>query len=144
MKKEVGKFHDFLRSRKLRMTRTREAVFREILSTPTIHPNAYEIHHKLKKKGFRVSLATIYRTLKLLVKMGLVSRVDLGENHSHYEPGMIKTGHGHLICISCGRVREFSHKAIRSELSRVGRATDFRLEKFSVQVFGFCRDCRKL
>ena len=86
MNKDAEALQGCLRSRRLKLTKTRLAVFRELIAFPDAHANAYDIHERLRKKGFRVSLATIYRTLRLLVNTGLVSQIDFGENHSHYEP----------------------------------------------------------
>jgi len=142
--KDAEALQGCLRSRRLKLTKTRLAVFRELTAFPDAHANAYDIHERLRKKGFRVSLATIYRTLRLLVNTGLVSQIDFGENHSHYEPETAKTGHGHLICLSCGKVREFSRDRILSEITRAARGMDFEPGKSSIQVFGFCRSCRRL
>jgi Fur family ferric uptake transcriptional regulator len=123
------------------MTRARELIFREILSAPGIHPNADEIRKRLQSKKQEVGLATIYRTLNLLVRSGLVSAVDLGEGHSHFEPEWKETAHGHLICLSCGRVQEFAQAGIKDAVKRIGEEKGYRLDKFSLQVFGYCRVC---
>jgi Fur family ferric uptake transcriptional regulator len=123
------------------MTRARELVFREILSAPGIHPNADEIRRRLRAKKKEVGLATIYRTLNLLVRSGLVTAVDLGEGHSHFEPDRSQAAHGHLICLSCGRVQEFAQAGIREAVRQIGEDKGYRLDKFSLQVFGFCRGC---
>jgi len=143
MKKELEVFHTYLSSQKFKATKTRKLIFQEIFSSKKVHPDAYEIHRSLKKKGRKISLATIYRTLNLLVKIGLVNEVDLGESHSHYEPGLLHSGHGHLVCLSCGRVKEFSHEEIRTILARMGQESKFRMDKFSIQVFGYCENCQK-
>ena len=140
---DLDTFHKFLSTHKLKFTRARRLIFEELFSSEVVHPNAYEIHRRLKSKGEEVSLATIYRTLSLLVKSGLVNEIDLGENHHHYEPGISKLAHGHLVCLSCGRVQEFSHKELREVLSNISRESKFRVDKFSIQVFGYCKDCQK-
>jgi Fur family ferric uptake transcriptional regulator len=132
-----------LHARRLKMTKTRQLIFSEVVSTRDIHPNAHEIYGRLVKKGHRISLATVYRTLGLLVKSGLVSQVDLGEDHSHYEPEGPKTGHGHLICLSCGAVREFADDKFQRTIGKIGKANAFELDKFSIQVFGHCRKCKR-
>lgn len=141
MRAEFTKFQGFLRSQGLRMTRARELVFREILSAPGIHPNADEIRRRLRAKKKEVGLATIYRTLNLLVRSGLVTAVDLGEGHSHFEPDRSQAAHGHLICLSCGRVQEFAQAGIQEAVRQIGEDKGYRLDKFSLQVFGFCRGC---
>lgn len=140
---ELKAFKDFLRSKKLKFTRSRRLIYGEIFSDKTVHPNAYEIHRRLKSKGEKVSLATIYRTLSLLVKSGLVSEIDFGEDHSHYEPEISRAAHGHLVCLSCGEVKEFSEDRIQSTLKNIAKKSHFRTDKFSIQVFGYCTNCQK-
>jgi len=140
---ELKEFKDYLRSQDLKFTRTRRLIFEEIFSEKTVHPNAYEIHRRLKGKGENVSLATIYRTLNLLVKSGLVSEIDFGEDHSHYEPEVSKAAHGHLVCLSCGAVKEFSDEKVQSILEKIGKESRFKTDKFSIQVFGYCERCQK-
>ena len=118
-------------------------IFKEIFTGKKVHPDAYEIHKRLKSKGHEVSLATIYRTLNLLVKSGLVSEIDFGESHSHYEPKISKAAHGHLVCLSCGKVKEFSHEKIQAIIKNIGKESYFKTDKFSIQVFGYCKDCQK-
>ena len=140
---ELKAFQDYLNSQRLKFTRPRRLIFKEIFSSKKIHPNAYEIHRRLKRKGQKVSLATIYRTLSLLVKCGLVSEIDFGENHSHYEPEIVKSAHGHMVCLSCGRVQEFSDDKVLSILNKIGQESRFKTDKFSIQVFGYCKSCQK-
>jgi len=140
---ELKAFKEHLRSQKLKFTRTRRLIYEEIFSDKTVHPDAYEIHRRLKSKGEKVSLATIYRTLNFLVKSGLVSEVDFGESHSHYEPEISRAAHGHLVCLSCGEVQEFSNEKIQSILKKIGKESHFKTDKFSIQVFGYCQNCQK-
>jgi len=141
VKRGFSRFETYLRDNGLKMTRAREQIFREILSAPGVHPNAEEIHRRLRSKKKPVGLATIYRTLNLLVRGGLVTAIDLGESHSHFEPDWNRTSHGHLICLSCGRVQEFSHAEIQAAINRIGEEKGYLLDKFSIQVFGYCQDC---
>ena len=140
---ELKAFKDFLRSKKLKFTRSRRLIYEEIFSDKTVHPNAYEIHRRLKSKREKVSLATIYRTLNLLVKSGLVSEIDFGEDHSHYEPEISRASHGHLVCLSCGEVKEFSDEKIQSLLRKIAKESQYMTDKFSIQVFGYCQNCQK-
>ncbi len=140
---ELKEFKDYLKSQDFKFTRTRRLIFEEIFSEKTVHSNAYEIHRRLKSKGEKVALATIYRTLNLLVKSGMVSEIDFGESHSHYEPEVSKATHGHLVCLSCGAVKEFSDEKIQSILEKIGKESRFKTDKFSIQVFGYCQNCQK-
>jgi Fur family ferric uptake transcriptional regulator len=143
MTAEFRDLREYLHAHKLKATRTRRLIFQEIVTSSDGHPNASEIHDRLTRKGEKVSLASVYRTLALLVKSGLVSQIDLGEDHSHYEPEGAKSGHGHLICLSCGAVMEFSDPKIPRLIGRIAKGHSFELDKFSIQVFGYCPKCSK-
>jgi len=139
---DVDRFEEFLRANGLKATANRRLVFREIMASPSAHLNADEILVRLRKKGKQVSLATIYRTLILLVRSGMVRRIDLGEDHGHYEREEPRAGHGHLICLSCGRILEFADDDVRAALAKIGREHAFRPDKVSLQIFGTCAHCR--
>ncbi|MFQ6083317.1 MAG: Fur family transcriptional regulator [Candidatus Aminicenantia bacterium] len=141
MKKEYDKFKNYLTSQNLKLTEGRKAVFEEIFSSRQIHLDAEDIYERLKKKNIRISRATIYRTLNLLVKSGLVSEISFGETHSHYEPEVPKERHGHLVCLGCGQVIEFNSPEIVSIIDEIGRENKFHLDKFSIQTFGYCQKC---
>ncbi len=143
MKRQIEFLRESLKTRGLKHTRSRELVFREIWRQAESHRNAADIYRSLKKKGYRVSLATVYRTLQVLVRIGLVRAEDLGEKHSHYEPHAPGIAHGHLICLSCGRVEEFVEGKVAAEIEAIGASHGFRLARFSLQVFGFCQKCSR-
>src|SRR3954454_18373385 len=103
----VVRFQDFLASNALKLTSERESLVREIFATH-YHFEADELLFKMKQKSVKISRATVYRTLELLVKSGLVRRVHLGEDHYHYEHVAGNSHHDHLICTACGSVIEFN------------------------------------
>jgi len=141
IKPRVENFSSFLRERGLRFTRSRELVWREIHRQPEIHRNAADIYQSLKKRGHRISLATIYRTLNLFVQTGLARAEDFGEKHSHFEPDTPGTIHGHLICLGCGLVKEFEEEKLKKELEIISHRLGYKLAKYSLQIFGFCQEC---
>src|SRR5512144_1250302 len=106
VEKEINRFQDFLRVAGLKLTGERSALVREIFSTH-YHFEADELLSKMKQKNVKISRATVYRTLELLVKSGMVRRVHLGEDHYHYEHVTGNSHHDHLICTTCGSVIEF-------------------------------------
>ncbi|MGB7063441.1 MAG: Fur family transcriptional regulator [Candidatus Zixiibacteriota bacterium] len=135
-------FAEYLNSKDLKLTKEREAVLREIFLHPG-HLEAEELAQNLRKKRKRASRATIYRTLDLLVESGIVRKVDLGHGHSHYELELDHPHHEHMICLKCGRVLEFSDKAIEKALSRLCRTSGFEHTSHRFQVFGHCDRCKK-
>jgi len=141
IKPRMENFSSFLKEKGLRFTRSRELVWKEILGQSEIHRNAADIYQSLKKKGHKISLATIYRTLNLFVQTGLARAEDFGEKHSHFELETPGTIHGHLICLSCGLVKEFEEEKLKKELEAISQRLGFNLAKYSLQIFGFCQKC---
>jgi Fur family ferric uptake transcriptional regulator len=135
-------FAEYLNSKDLKLTRERKAVLQEIFLHPG-HLEAEELAHNLRKKRKRASRATIYRTLDLLVESGIVRKVDLGHGHSHYELELDHPHHEHMICLKCGKVLEFSDKAIEKDLNRLCKRSGFEPSSHRFQIFGYCDRCRK-
>src|SRR5213082_990990 len=106
LQREINRFQHFLAGQGLKLTTERTSLVREIFSTH-YHFEADELLLKMKQKSVKISRATIYRTLELLVKSGMVRRVHLGEDHYHYEHVTGNSHHDHLICTNCGSVIEF-------------------------------------
>lgn len=140
-REEIKLFRSRLRELGIRFTRSRHLVWKEMHLQPEIHRNAADIYQSLKRKGHKISLATIYRTLNLFVRTGLARAEDFGEKHSHFEPESPGAPHGHLICLECGLVKEFKEEKLGQELEKIGQHLGFKLEKYSLQIFGFCEKC---
>ncbi|ABL64376.1 Fur family transcriptional regulator [Chlorobium phaeobacteroides] len=130
-------FKSFMKEQGLRCTTERIAVLRELYRSNT-HLDADEIFIRLKKKQVGISRATVYHTLNLLFKFHLVSKIDLGHKHTHYEKSHGVTNHLHIICEKCGNVVEVSESGLSELLDRVCRENGFELGSFSLQVFGKC------
>jgi len=134
-------FVDFLRQEGLKWTPEREKVLKEVFTTEG-HFEAEELAYRLRKKGSRVSKATVYRTLPLLVKSGLIKEVIHGEKHHHYEHIHEANQHDHLICLKCGKIMEFEEKRLREIEDEICRRYQFRPEKVLIEIFGYCKKCQ--
>ena len=107
-----------------------------------IHLSAEEVHSKLTNSGERVSLATIYRTLRLLVKMTFLNELDLSEGGNRFELlSHDNPDHHHLICISCGRTEEFENKAVIKAGEEAAKNLGFKLLESSLNVRALCPSC---
>ncbi len=106
------------------------------------HFEAEELAYHLRKKGTRISKATVYRTLPLLVKAGLIKEVIHGEKHHHYEHDHEENRHDHLICLNCGKIVEFGEASLREIEERICKKHEFRPEKIVIEIFGYCKKCR--
>lgn len=135
------RFIEYIKQRGLKRTPEREKVLREALAMEG-HFEADELAFRLRKKGSRISRATVYRTLPLLVKAGLLNRVIHGEKHQHYEPIHAEREHDHLICLRCGKITEFQNRALKKLEEEICRKNDFEPQKYLVEIFGYCRKCQ--
>jgi len=125
----------------LRVTSQR-ALILEIIRHGQGHLDADEVYRRAREKQPRLSLSTIYRTLELFKKLGLVEEVHFDETHHHYE---VKPSaeHHHLVCLSCGRVIEFRYPLSRYVKRNVPEAKDFEIVDTEVRMTGYCPECRQ-
>src|SRR6476469_10840644 len=113
VEREITRFQDFLARQGQKLTQERTSLVREIFATH-YHFEADELLFKLKQKSVKISRATIYRTLELLVKSGMVRRVHLGEDHYHYEHVKGDSHPDHTTCTTCGSVIEFHDASLEA------------------------------
>jgi len=138
----IAKFSEFLQQQGLKLTSEREALVREIFSIH-YHFEADELLFKMKQNNVKISRATVYRTLELLVKSGLVRRVHLGEDHYHYEHVAGNSHHDHLICTTCGAVIEFHDEELERRQRDVCEKKKFTPTFHNLQILGLCDACRR-
>ena len=142
LQREINRFQTFLAAQGLKLTNERAALVREIFSTH-YHFEADELLFKMKEKSTKISRATIYRTLELLVRSGMVRRVHLGEDHYHYEYVSGNSHHDHLICTTCGSVIEFHDPALEARQLEICERKKFTPTFHNLQILGVCDACRR-
>ncbi len=135
-------FLALLQMHHFRITPERMFVFDEICSMQT-HFDVEDILFQLRKKRSSVSRATVYRTVELLEKYGLIRRVKLTDARSYYELTLGRHHHEHMICTQCGNIIEFESKGIESIQEDICRRHQFRMTYHFLHIFGVCRDCLK-
>lgn len=124
----------------LKLTRARMAVL-EVLAGTAEHLKVAELHRRARKIDPRVGLASVYRTMDLLARLGLVKHVHVEHRHRHYASITEHHSH-HLVCRSCGIAVEFSDCRLERLTRTIARRTDFKIEDHCVEFFGLCRKCR--
>ena len=134
-------FRKYLERHGLKLTSERQALFDELFARHE-HMEADELLVRLRTKHKKISRATIYRTLDLLVDSGIVGRVRIGETGYRYERLRAGEHHDHLICNECGRVIEFFEPAIEDLQDQVCERYGFLALSHSHQMRGICRQCR--
>ena len=133
-------FRDFLTARGLRFTRERAHILDKVFSTHK-HFKADELRLAMRTQNARVSKATIYRTLALLVESGLLRQVITGEKHAHYEHVFGHEHHDHMVCSRCGEILEFFDPAIERLQDKICRQKRFQAEGHRLQITGLCARC---
>lgn len=136
----TGIFTEFLKNNRHRKTPERFAILERIYSY-TGHFNADVLYNSMKE-NYRVSLATIYNTLDLLVEAKLIIKHQLGGQFAQYEKTFGNNTHHHLICTNCGKVKEFADKQIRVAIQSKQFA-HFEMSHYSLYLFGFCGKCKE-
>ncbi|HMB97043.1 MAG TPA: transcriptional repressor [Balneolaceae bacterium] len=132
-------FRTYLKEHKQRQTPERFMVLEEIYRSEG-HFDADDIFFKLKNSGTRVSRATVYNTLDLLIECGLVQRQQFGKNQFYYERSYAYQQHDHIICTECGVVVEFCDPRILEIQNLMEDIYDFKIDTHSLHFFGTCKD----
>ncbi len=106
------------------------------------HLSAEDVHRLLVDSKARVSLATIYRTLRLLVDMGFLQELELSDGGRRFElAGGDHGDHHHLICVRCGRTEEFESASVLEAGEEAAKRFGFELIESSLNVRAVCPDC---
>ena len=105
------------------------------------HISAKELYRRVSNKNKSISLATVYRTLRLFKELGLVEERRLGKVYCYYE---IKESpeHQHLVCRCCGNVIEFDSDLVQRIIKSVQRDYDFNVTKTELYIEGYCKECQ--
>ncbi len=132
-----------------RITVPRQAIL-DVLTNTSKHLSAEDIYIAVHKNQPNVGLTTVYRTLELLVQMGLVSKFDFGDGRARYElsQGPQTKHHHHIVCTQCGRVidyTDFIDKEVEL-LNKTERALEdkyrFKINAHQISFFGLCEKCK--
>jgi Fur family transcriptional regulator, ferric uptake regulator len=118
----------------LRMTGQRRTIAR-VLSEAVDHPNVEEVHARAHRLDHRISLSTVYRTLRLFEQKGILARHEFGEGRRRYEEANSEH-HDHLIDVDGGRVIEFRSEEIEKLQERIARELGFKLVGHRLELYG--------
>jgi Fur family transcriptional regulator, ferric uptake regulator len=135
-------FRRYLKQQGLPVTLQREVVA-DVVFNSSEHLSVEEIERQLRERGERIGKATIYRTMEILVRSGLVEEHDFGEGFKRYEHLFGQSAdHEHLICTHCTRVVEFESREVIRIQEEMARAHGFLPTRHRLDIYGLCGDCQ--
>ena len=130
----------YIKSKGLRYTPEREAILEEIFSKHE-HFDVDALYLRLKKKQPKISKASIYRTIPLLLESGLISEVYFEDGHLHYEHIHGHKHHCHMRCLGCRKVIEFYERRLEEVQEKVAKQHGFMVTGHKLELVGYCQDC---
>jgi Fur family ferric uptake transcriptional regulator len=143
-------FTEYLERKTQRKTPERFAILDEIYSKKD-HFDVETLYVQMKNRNYRVSRATVYNTLDLLLDCGLVIKHQFGKNIAQFERAYGYRQHDHLICNMCNKVMEFCDPRIQQIQSMMGDLLHFNITHHSLNLYGSpkidkdgkCMNCQK-
>ena len=135
------KLTQYLEAKKLRKTTERYEILDTIYATSE-HFDVDLLYKMMSKSEYRVSRATVYNTIDLLVDAGLVRKHQFSNHPAQYEKSYNMANHHHLICTQCGKVTEFQNEELRHAIEHT-KLNSFNLTHYSLYIYGICSKCER-
>jgi Fur family transcriptional regulator, ferric uptake regulator len=133
----------YMAQRGLKSTKQRNLIINTFFSAAG-HLSVEDVWAKVRERDAKVSVATVYRTMKLLAECGLAHARNFGDGQTRYESALGRHHHDHLICTQCGTIIEFENDRIESLQDAVARKHGFRVTSHKMELYGLCRNCQRL
>ena len=127
-------FLEMLQKEGLRFTQQRQAVWNEIHNSHE-HRDAEEIYISIRNSGSKVSRATVYRTIDLLVNNRLLRKMDMGDGRNRFEPRLDDKHHDHIICLETGDIIEFYSDELEKLQETIAKDHGYALVRHVHQLF---------
>jgi Fe2+ or Zn2+ uptake regulation protein len=127
-----------LREKGYKLTPQRLEIIK-LLSHDRSHPGAMDILEKVRKKASKISMSTVYYTLDMLKKEGLIQELEFYERDNRYDVNVLN--HVNLICRRCGKIEDFT-EAVPFSSEMIEAQTGFRPVGMRFEYYGYCKGCR--
>lgn len=134
-------FKGLIKRKGLKYTYEREHIFEEIQRIES-HFNADSLAEHFKKKGSRISRATVYRNLPLLLEAGVIQKSAGSGKRDFYEKTSSKGHHDHMVCLGCKKIIEFHSDELEELQNKLTKEYRFQLVFHDHRLFGYCVKCQ--
>lgn len=140
----TGRLETELAARGVRVTRQRRVIL-HVMDTAQRHLDADEILKRAKKMDSRVHRVTVYRTIDMLKREGLIDELDLLHlrGDRHYYEAHASRDHIHVACLRCGKVREFESLLYEKLKRQIEQDLKLKITVSRTEIGGYCEDCQK-
>ena len=132
------------RDRQYKLTSQRQTILQAFLDNPDQHLSAEDVHNIVRRHSPDIGIATVYRTLELLSDLEILQKLDFGDGRHRYEINETSTPHHHhhLICLACGKVKEFGDDLLETLETVIARKSNFAIVDHQLKFYGYCQECQ--
>ncbi len=134
------RFKTMISDEGLKSTRQRAEIL-DVFFKSAGHKNLAEIYTLVTKVNPKIGYTTVYRTLKLLTRLGLATQRQFADGETRYEPNPEGRHHDHLICLRCGKIIEFEEEAMESLQKKIAKRHGFSIFHHRMELYGYCGGC---
>mgnify|MGYP005833096627 CR=1 FL=1 len=139
---KTGLFKTRISEQGLKATKQREEILNIFLNSSG-HKNLSQIYTQVSKTNPKIGYTTVYRTLKLLTRLGLATQRKFADGETRYEPAAEGTHHDHLICLDCGKIIEFVDRTLEALQNGIAQRHRFKVSHHRMELYGRCEECNQ-